>query len=234
MEYDTVKTEMEGNSVKKQFLSMLFGLSLCMMLLPGEAAARDIILIAPRPNSTVAFEDVADDAWYREAAVHVCQKKWMDPVEEGKFAPEQSATRGEVVLALWRLEGQPISGQGKSGTFADVPENEAYTEAVEWAASEGLIQGHGDGTFGPGQPVTREQLATILYRYEQKRGGGFTGMWMFRLAIADVAEISDWSYEPMCWMTMHKAMVGKGEERLDPKGVATRAEMAQILKNYLG
>ena len=213
---------------------MLVCLPLCMALLPGGATAEAIIRISPRPGAEAAsFEDVQSDDWFFDAVQLMQEKELMDPVEEGRFAPAEAASRAAVVTALWRLVGRPVCGQGKSGTFADVPEYVWYTEAVEWAASKELIQGYGDGTFGPDKPVTREQLAAILYRYEQMKGGGFTGMWMFRLAFADVAEISEWAYEPMCWLTMHKIMVGRGNDLLAPKGLATRAEAAQLLKNYL-
>lgn len=219
--------------MKKRMLSILLCLPLCMTLLTPAQAMRDIILIAPRPSGAATFSDVESGDWFSEAVQFVKEKGLMDPAEEERFAPGETASRADVVTALWRLEGQPVCGQGKSGTFSDVPEYEWYTEAVEWAASQELVCGYGDGTFGPEKAVTREQMATILYRYEQMKGGGFKGLWMFRLAFGDVSEISEWAYEPLCWMTMHKVMVGKGNDILDPKGLTTRAEAAQLLKNYL-
>ena len=70
------------------------------------------------------------------------------------------------------------------------------TEAICWAASEGIVNGYSTETFGPSDAITREQLAAILYRYEQYTGGGFAGAWMFRMDYADLADVSDWAYEP--------------------------------------
>ncbi len=93
--------------------------------------------------------------------------------------------------------------------------------------------GYGDGRFGPNDAITREQLAAMLYRYEQKRGsGGFTGAWMFLLDFADREEVSGWAYEAMCWMTMNHVIQGKGNRILDPRGYAARAEAAAMVQRY--
>ncbi len=91
---------------------------------------------------------------------------------------------------------------------------------------------YGDGRFGTNDPITREQLATILYRYEQYKGGGFTGAWMIRMDYVDLADVSDWAYEAMCWMNMNGIVNGKPGKVLDPKGSATRAEAATMLYRY--
>lgn len=147
------------------------------------------------------------------------------------FTPDGSITRGMFVTALWRLAGEPVVNYLMR--FADVDSEAYYTEAIRWAASEKIAEGYSVEAFGPNDPITREQLASILYRYEQKNGGGFTGMWMFLLNYADRAEVSSWAYEPVCYMTMHGILGGKDDNLLDPKGTATRAEAAQIFKNYL-
>ena len=117
-------------------------------------------------------------------------------------------------------------------SFDDVASDTWYTEAIRWAASEGIVNGYSDTAFGPNDNITREQLATILYRYEQKNGGGFKGMWMFRMDYVDLAEVSDWAYEAMCWMNMNSIVNGKPGKVLDPKGNATRAEAATMLYRY--
>lgn len=118
--------------------------------------------------------------------------------------------------------------------FEDVSGDAWYTETVRWAASEGVVNGYGNGKFGPNDPVTREQLATMLYRYERTYGnGGFTGNWMFLLDFTDREKISAWSYEALCWMTMNHVIQGKGGKTLNPQGRATRAETAAMLQRYI-
>ena len=94
------------------------------------------------------------------------------------------------------------------------------------------MEGYSDEQFGPADIITREQLATILYRYEKMNGGGFTGVWMYRMDYVDLENVSDWAYEAMCWMNMKGIVTGKPGKLLDPKGSATRAEAATMLQRY--
>ncbi len=140
------------------------------------------------------------------------------------------ADRATIITRLWRLEGEPVVNYLIQ--FEDVPADTWYTEAVRWAASEGIVEGYCDTAFGPNDPITREQLATILYRYEQYHGGGFTGAWMFLLNYEDRAEISDWAYEALCWMSM-KGVINVNEEKLlNPAGEVTHAEFEAMLMRY--
>ena len=107
-----------------------------------------------------------------------------------------------------------------------------YTEAIRWAAANELVNGYGDGAFGPNDDLTREQLATILYRYAKMKGQGFTGMWAFPLSYDDASDVSSWAYEAMCWMTMQGVIQGTGDNVLSPKGSATRAQVATMLMRY--
>ena len=91
---------------------------------------------------------------------------------------------------------------------------------------------YGDGTFGTNDPITREQLATILYRYEQYLGGGFKGLWVYRMDFSDLSDVSDWSYEAVAWLNMKNVYVFREEKRLSPKEKATRAETAAFLHRY--
>jgi len=102
------------------------------------------------------------------------------------------------------------------------------SEARDWAMEQGVS----DGT-NPEKPVTRQQLAAMLYRYEQSQGGGFQGLWAFRLDFADAVELADYAYEPMCWCTMNGVLSGYGDNTLRPRATASRAHMAKMLMNYL-
>jgi hypothetical protein len=135
-----------------------------------------------------------------------------------------------LVTMLWRMEGQPVVNYAMQ--FSDVAEEDWYAEAIRWAAAEGLVLGYDDGTFGVNNPITLEQMAVILYRYEQYKGGGFTGMWMFRLNYDDIADISEWAYEAVCYMVMKGVYCAPTETTLQPQKSATRAEAAGFLNRY--
>ena len=179
---------------------------------------------------TKLFTDVAEDAWYLDAVEWAVENGIMNGVGGGRFDPDGTTTRAMVVTMLWRLEGEPEAS--RAAGFADVPADTWYTEAVAWAAENGIVPGYDADTFGPDDPVTREQLATILYRYAKDKGYGFTGFWSFRLDFDDADEVSDWAYEAMCWMVMEGVIQGMGNNKLAPKSNATRAQVAAMLMRY--
>lgn len=176
------------------------------------------------------YHDLVAGEWYYEAVDFVLEKGLMNGIGDGKFDLTGTTSRAMIATILWRLEGCPVVNYLLQ--FEDVPAESWYTEAVRWAAAEGIVTGY-NGKFKPDDAITREQLATMVYRYEQYKGGGFTGMWMFLLDATDRAEVSEWAYEAMCWMSMNDVMTGNGTGALNPKGTASRAEVAQILMNYL-
>ncbi|MBQ9931082.1 MAG: S-layer homology domain-containing protein, partial [Firmicutes bacterium] len=157
----------------RKFLSIFLILLLCLTLSPLTASAAsaekdsEIEKIAEGPE--MAFRDVKENDWFHSAVVYMYNEGLMKGTSETNFSPDLHVTRGMMVTMLWRLEGEPICGQGKSGTFIDVPEYTWYTEAVEWAAANEIVLGHGNGTFKPEAPVTREQAAAILFRYAQHK-----------------------------------------------------------------
>ncbi len=190
--------------------------------------------VCPRDESCPAypFTDLDLDAWYHDG-IHFCvDRELMIGTSKTTFAPEMDTSRAMIATILWRLRGSKTA----SGTipYPDVPDGTWYTEAVRWATQEGVVKGYGDGNFGPADPITREQLAAMLYRYEQKFGsGGFTGSWMFLLDFHDADQVNPWASEAVHWMTMHKVIQGKDDKTLDPQGQATRAEAAAILQRYI-
>ena len=101
-----------------------------------------------------------------------------------------------------------------------------------WATAEGLVTGYNEETFGTNDSVTREQLATILYRSVQSKGQGFSGGWAFPLLFDDADQISDYAYEAMCWMNMNSVINGVSETELSPKSDAVRAQVATMLMRY--
>jgi|GEM_PF-1783883 len=179
---------------------------------------------------SIAYSDLDTKAWYHLDVDYALEKGLMNGMGEGIFAPDGKLSRAMLVTILWRLEGKPVVDYLM--TFEDVEAESWYTEAVRWAASEGIVLGHSAESFAPNDDITREQLATIIYRYEKYKGGGFTGTWMFRMDYADLDDVSEWSYEAMCWCTMNSIVNGKPGKLLDPLGYATRAEAAAMLHRY--
>ena len=197
-----------------------------------EVTFKEIVKVCPGDKTCpmYVYTDLDMTAWYHDG-VHFCiENKLMNGTSTTTFAPGATTSRAMIVTILWRLAGEPVVNYAMS--FEDVAADTWYTEAIRWAASEGIVNGYSDTAFGPNDNITREQLATILYRYEQKNGGGFKGMWMFRMDYVDLADVSDWAYEAMCWMNMNSIVNGKPGKVLDPKGNATRAEAATMLYRY--
>lgn len=177
-----------------------------------------------------AFADLDTGAWYHEYVDYVIAHRLMEGIGGGTFAPNSSITRAAVTTILWRLEGCPVVNYLMS--FDDVADGSWYTEAVRWATSEKIVEGKGNRLFGTYDPIRREELAVILYRYERYLGGGFAGDWMFRLDYTDAADISDWAYEAVCWTTMNGIIEGNGNNKFEPKGTVTRTEAAAILMRF--
>ena len=173
-----------------------------------------------------AFTDLNARAWYHDGIHFALEEGIMNGYDGGIFAPGSATSRAMLVTMLWRMAGKPGGGDP---VFADVPDGIWYAEAVGWAASAQLAAGYGDGRFGPDDPVTREQLATILYRYIRSMGGGFSEAWSFEPDFTDFDRVADWAYEAVCWMTMNGILQGTENYMLLPQETATRAQVATIL-----
>lgn len=176
------------------------------------------------------YSDLNPELWYHKAVDYVLDNELMNGVGGNRFDPYGTTSRAMIVTILWRLEGCPKAVSAPA--FTDVPDGMWYTEAIRWAASTGIVKGYGDQTFGLNDPITREQLATILYRYEQYKHGA-AGALAFLPDFADRTEISDWAYEAMCWAVENGVIKGRESGLLDPKGRAMRCETAQMLMNDL-
>lgn len=181
-------------------------------------------------DAALPFTDVADTAWYADAVQYVYESGLMTGVSESEFAPDGTATRGQIVTILWRLAGSPVVNYAMR--YADADEGAWYGEAVRWAASTGVVTGYSESSFGPNDAITREQLAAILYRYVKTQGQGFTGMWYFPLRYDDAASISSWADEAMHWCVMKGLLNGTSETALSPQLTATRAQLAAILQRF--
>ncbi len=176
------------------------------------------------------FTDITEEHPHYADIVGVYQKGLMNGTDAETFSPDITLSRAMLVTMLWRMEGSPVVNYLMQ--FSDVAEDAWYAEAIRWAASEGLVLGYDDGSFGVDNPITLEQMALILYRYEQYRGGGFGELWMFRLEYEDIADISEWAYEAVSYMVMHDIYCIPTETTLQPGKEATRAEAAVFLNRY--
>ena len=161
----------------------------------------------------------ASAAWYDEAVSYATENGLMDGID-GDFAPETPADRLTVVEALWRMMGRPEAGE--SAVFPDMGAN----PAVDWAAEAGIITGYADGSFGAEDPVSREQIAAMLWRYEGSPKAS-------RAAYTDADSIASYAAMAVAWTQVTGVMNGVGGDRFAPGGNVTRAQLAQIVMNYL-
>ena len=172
------------------------------------------------------FTDVNEGDWFYDAVYFCFDKGYFKGTSETGFEPQGTMTRAMFATVLWRIAGQPAAKGGKS--FSDVEAGQWYADAVAWASENGIVNGT-DAGFEPDAPVTREQIATMLYRYVKTQGKGFTGLWSFQLDFPDAGDVSDWATEAMRWMVMQGVINGM-DGRLNPQGEATRAQVATLVQ----
>lgn len=175
------------------------------------------------------FQDVPADAWYASAVRELSAAGLMNGTAPGRFSPDQTVTRGQIAAILHRLAGSPSGG---TAGFSDVSPTSYCARAVAWAAERGVVEGFADGTFRPDQPVSRQQLAAILWRYADACGLA-SGRRASLRSFPDAEEVSGYAYEPLRWALAEKLLQGTAAGRLEPHGSATRAQTAVILSRFL-
>ena len=182
-----------------------------------------------KPVSELPFVDVDVDDWFYENVLYVYKNGIMNGTSDTTFAPNATLTRGMVVTVLYRLEKEPEVTF--SGAFTDVAESDWYGKAVEWAAANGVVNGYGDGKFGPNDAVTVEQLAAILYRYAQLKGYDVTAQ-NDLTAFADAADVSEYAVEAVKW-AVASDLIASTNGLLNAKTNATRAQVAFALHHFI-
>lgn len=211
--------------MKRKIISTILVLSMLLVLLPTTAMA------------AVSFTDVKTTDWFYDAVQFVSQRSIMSGTSDRTFSPNTTATRGMVVTILYRMEGFPSVSRAN---FSDVSSNAYYANAVSWASKNGIMSGYGNGKFGPDDAMTREQLATVLYRYTLNKGydivvnGYIHATYQDGLfwAYEDVWKISDYAEQAMTWAVGRGIISGSRENylyALKPNERATRAQVATIL-----
>ena len=175
------------------------------------------------------FTDVAEGDWFHDAVQYAYDNGLMDGVGDGQFAPNATTNRAMVVTILYRLAGEPtVSGQSD---FTDVAPGLWYSNAVLWAAQKGIVNGISETQFSPSGDLTREQLATVLYRYAE--GMGYDVSASADLSgFPDAGDIQSYATQALSWAVAEGLLQGFEDDTLRPQGNATRAQIATILMRF--
>ena len=216
-------------------VALLTGADGTEQLLPKSAPGEDSVALVAEGSGTVRFEtravsfrDVPADSWYADGVAFAAARGLLEGVAEGVFDPAGDTTRAMLACILHRLEGEPKAGET---SFDDVPADSWYAGAVAWAADAGIVTG-GDGGFAPEEPVTREALAAMLYRYARTQGLDTSGR--ADLAVySDGGTVSPWAEDAVSW-AVHAGLLNGSGGALRPGGTASRCEVAVLMQRMAG
>ena len=188
----------------------------------------EVVFEPIRTVDLTTYTDVSTRAWYTEAVRYAVEHGIFYGTSDTTFAPNASMTRGMLATVLHRIDGTP---DGKLPSFNDVADKQYYTAAVGWAAENCIVSGYGNGAFGPNDPITREQLVTMLWRY----AGSPTAQGRLDLhsRFSDAGDISRYAQDATRWAVEQGIITGYPNGTFNPKGQATRAEVATIIKRFL-
>ena len=176
------------------------------------------------------YADVTDDDWFYEAVRFATKNKLMNGIDSDTFSPSATLTRAMLVTMLYRLEGQPAVKASQS--FKDVDEGRWYSAAILWADENSIVEGYDNFTFGLNDSVTREQVATVLYRYDRlKRGANNASVELS--TFADKDDISKWALDALKWAVSNGIIQGRATNTITPKVASTRAEVALTFMRYV-
>ena len=184
----------------------------------------------PGEETPFAFTDVSEDDWFYDAVMFMYSKDLMIGVPANKFDPNGTLTRGMIVTILYRLAGEP-SVDGLTNPFNDVAEELWYTDAIKWGADNGIVFGYGNGRFGPNDPVTKEQLAALIFRTQQAENTALANCG--GIVFDDIGNISDWALEAVNSLNEQGLFNDLPSTTFSPRSPATRAEVASIFYKWL-
>lgn len=198
-------------------------------------AADDSVTIPLSGSATVEiidnskdFDDVSVDAWYSDVVDFASSHELFNGTSETTFSPNDGMTRGMLAAVLANLESADISGM--ESAFNDVHDDAWYSESVAWAAENGIVNGYGDGTFGPDDVLTREQFAAMLYNYANMLGLDVSARATLD-AYTDAP--SAWAEDVVSWAVAEGLIAGVTDDQLQPQGTATRAQVAAMLQRFI-
>lgn len=176
------------------------------------------------------FKDVKDDDWFKDAVIYGVGKGIFKGKTSDTFGPNDVITRGMMATVLYRIEGEPEVNE--KSTFTDVEAGSYCENAVAWAQKNNIVKGYSDTSYMPDKDISREEMAAIMHRYsifkelENEYDGDIE-------SFTDKSEVADWAKADVIWAVGSGLISGKSDNLLDPKGIATRAETAQIIKRFL-
>ncbi len=196
-----------------------------------ESGLPTVLRLPPDCAVRYGFDDVAADAWYLEDVLYISERQLLKGVSESAFAPEEPMNRAMFVTVLGRLAGAAVDQTADTG-FTDVVNDGWSAGYIAWATENGIVGGYGDGRFGQYDPITREQMAVILYRYAQNRGIDDGAGGADLSSFADAGSVSGYAQEAVQWLVGRGLMTG-ADGRLFPQGPATRAQAAAILRRFI-
>ena len=182
-------------------------------------------------NPELPYKDVAETDWFYDAVAYTYYEELMTGMDKETFGPYGQLSRAQFALILYRMEGSP--SVETDNTFKDISGDEWYGPAILWAAKAGITKGYESGYFGPADPITREQMALMMYRYAQyqEKEVAATGDYS---TFADAANVSDFAAEGMKWAVGNGIITGKENgTRIDPQGNTARAETATIIQRFM-
>lgn len=223
---DLTVTDKNGDSVKVSYKDD----NKYTFKMPGSAVTVEATFQAVKEESPVdAFLDINTGAWYYDAVKYAVENGLMSGTGTYTFEPNTTLSRAMIAQMLYALEGKPSVSAANS--FTDVSSNDWYAKAASWAQSKGIITGYEDGSFRPDAPLTREQLALILFNYSKIKGYDTSDKANLN-GYLDGSSTSTWAQEGMTWAVGAGLLSGRGLNMLYPTGTATRAEVAQIMMNF--
>lgn len=183
------------------------------------------------PEDKDGFTDVDSDDWYADAVSYVLEKGIMNGVDADKFQPEATLTRGMFATILHRVEETPaVDGEI---SFSDILDGEWYADAVAWANANGIVKGISETEFAPNNNITREQIATIIYRYCQFKGIDVTTGEVILANYDDFGAVSDYAVEAIKYAVGSGLMKGRTDRTLNPRENVTRAEAATLIMRFV-
>lgn len=179
-------------------------------------------------NTVQAFSDVKETDWFYSDVGYASEKGLMQGTSDTLFASDNPTTRGMLVTILWRLDGESVEG---GNAFSDVTSDTYYHDAVAWASKCGIVNGYSDTIFSPNDNITREQLASILYRYAEYKKYDISKTSELS-EYTDKNQISDYAVSAMQWANANGIITGTSDDTLSPQGNALRCQIAAILKRF--
>ena len=186
------------------------------------------LAVPNRPHPV--FRDIREKDWYYPAVDFVYNNNLFGGTASNTFSPNVPMTRAMFVTVLYRLEKEPAVGTG--GQFSDVQNSSLYYfNAVTWANANNIVLGYSNGTFGPNDPITREQMATIIYRYAEYRQRDMSSPGSTFSSFPDTGNVSSYAVSAMRW-AVSWGIINGSDGRLLPRNTASRAQVAQIITNY--